>query len=301
MKGHPFTEKGRGTTHFEEEKLDRALASMTWATQFAEATISNLVATCSDHSPLLLATELPAWNKSGISFRFENRWMEEVDFINFVTDKWGTTTTTETIIDKLNCLSTDLVRWSRKHPKINRQSIEELKKTIDWMRSNTDQQSISKVEDLKLKLNKMMQQSDIYWKQRAKQFWLKDGDLNTKFFHSMATKRKACNRIHKLMDNTGVEFSDPQNLGRIALDYFEQIFSAGNAAYEAVTSQIEPKISNEDNAILLSPFTKNEFQEALFQMDPNKSPGPDGYNPAFFQKCWHLMGEEFFNQCEDWM
>lgn len=74
------------------------------------------------------------------------------------------------------------------------------------------------------------------------------------------------------MDNTGVEFRDPQNLGRIAIEYFDQLFSAGNVSYEAVASQIESKLSNDDNATLLSPFTINEFQEALFQMDPNKSP-----------------------------
>ena len=38
----------------------------------------------------------------------------------------------------------------------------------------------------------LLHQSEIFWKQRSKQFWLASGDMNTKYFHSMAstTKRK---------------------------------------------------------------------------------------------------------------
>lgn len=37
------------------------------------------------------------------------------------------------------------------------------------------------------------------------------------------------------------------------------------------------------------PVTEHEIKEALFQMDGQKAPGPDGYTALFFQKFWGLV------------
>lgn len=36
-------------------------------------------------------------------------------------------------------------------------------------------------------------------------------------------------------------------------------------------------------------------------MRPNKSPGPDGFNPAFYQKIWNVVGEDVFLACTKWL
>lgn len=176
-----------------------------------------------------------------------------------------------------------------------------IKEKIKQLRDNSDQESIAQVANLNDKLSKLLIQYEIFWKQRAKQFWLKEGDSNKKFFHSMATKRKESNHIRKLTDDEGVEFDAPQDICRIAQEYFDNLFKASAANYEQVVSQIEPKISTYENSRLLEPFTIDEFRVALFQMHPDKAPGPDGYNPAFFQRFWPTMGNEVFANCTEWM
>ena len=48
---------------------------------------------------------------------------------------------------------------------------------------------------------------------------------------------------------------------------------------------------------LLAPFSAIEIKDALFYMHPDKSPGPDGMNPAFYQKFWHIVGEDVVLAC----
>ncbi|XP_019168926.1 PREDICTED: uncharacterized protein LOC109164834 [Ipomoea nil] len=50
------------------------------------------------------------------------------------------------------------------------------------------------------------------------------------------------------------------------------------------------RITATDNERLLRPFTVEEVKDALFSMAPDKSPGPDGFSPAFFQHFWNEIG-----------
>ncbi|XP_024042737.1 uncharacterized protein LOC127899877 [Citrus sinensis] len=40
-----------------------------------------------------------------------------------------------------------------------------------------------------------------------------------------------------------------------------------------------------------------DVKDALFSMHPDKAPGPDGMNPAFYQKFWHIVGRDISYAC----
>lgn len=44
--------------------------------------------------------------------------------------------------------------------------------------------------------------------------------------------------------------------------------------------------------MLLQPIEEAEVKRALFHMHPDKSPGPDGMSPGFYQKYWGIVGED---------
>jgi hypothetical protein len=60
-------------------------------------------------------------------------------------------------------------------------------------------------------------------------------------------------------------------------------------------------VSAEDNSILTQPFSEQEFKEAIFNMHPDKSPCPDGLNPAFYHRFWDDIGGELFLKASHWL
>jgi hypothetical protein len=49
------------------------------------------------------------------------------------------------------------------------------------------------------------------------------------------------------------------------------------------------QVSDEENTILTKNFMKNEVRKALFQIEHNKAPGPDGFLSEFYQTFWELI------------
>ncbi|XP_019190483.1 PREDICTED: uncharacterized protein LOC109184855 [Ipomoea nil] len=66
---------------------------------------------------------------------------------------------------------------------------------------------------------------------------------------------------------------------------------------EVVIESIPTRVTDEDNAILLSPVSMEEVRNAVFHMHPDKSPGPDGFGPGFFQHFWDIVGGEVTMFC----
>jgi hypothetical protein len=47
-----------------------------------------------------------------------------------------------------------------------------------------------------------------------------------------------------------------------------------------------PQVTPEENDILIPNLTEYEVREAIFQMEHNKAPGPDGFSAEFYQVFW---------------
>ena len=79
----------------------------------------------------------------------------------------------------------------------------------------------------------------------------------------------------------------------VASDYFKILFHAGACDQMKECLAVVPQMVTEEMQEALSgEFTAKEVKVALFQMGPIKAPGPDGMNALFFQKFWHIVGDD---------
>lgn len=147
-------------------------------------------------------------------------------------------------------------------------------------------------------LRVLRQQSD-YWHQRAKQFWLKDGDVNSSFFHKAVKRRQHANRIMKLKDSTGNWIERGTQLNSLITSYFNDLFYPSTGNFDSVANCIQPIISDVQNATMSRTVSILEVKEALFDMKTEKSPDPDGLNLGFYQHFWDVVGSELHTFCSD--
>jgi mannosylglycoprotein endo-beta-mannosidase len=50
-----------------------------------------------------------------------------------------------------------------------------------------------------------------------------------------------------------------------------------------------PQVSEEENNLLTALYTEEEVKKAVFQMEHNKAPGPDGFPSEFYQHFWDVI------------
>ncbi|GJX75383.1 hypothetical protein Tco_0313978 [Tanacetum coccineum] len=58
-------------------------------------------------------------------------------------------------------------------------------------------------------------------------------------------------------------------------------------------------ISVGDAVYMIRDISDNEIKAALFDIDNNKAPGPDGYSSQFFKDAWNVIGKEFCKAVRD--
>ncbi|XP_057246695.1 uncharacterized protein LOC130589452 [Beta vulgaris subsp. vulgaris] len=123
--------------------------------------------------------------------------------------------------------------------------------------------------------------------------YLLKGMLNTSYYHAHASIRRNRNQISEFVSQDNISLTTPIAISRPVTHEFAQRFLSNPACSFDVQSDfslISPLISEEDNLFLCAPPSGEEIKCTTFDLAPDKSLGPDGFPPGFFQKYWTLVG-----------
>ncbi|XP_049378041.1 uncharacterized protein LOC125842768 [Solanum stenotomum] len=131
---------------------------------------------------------------------------------------------------------------------------------------------------------------DSILKQKTQLHWFKEGDANTKYFHSLIRGRRRRLFIHTIIREDGERIHRVDNIADAACAHFQNIFTGEDKVInEDAINCIPRMVSQEHNNTLTAMPNLEDLKEVVFSMNPNSAAGPDGMNGLFFQKCWHII------------
>ena len=147
---------------------------------------------------------------------------------------------------------------------------------------------------LKERLVLLLREEELKWYERSKAKTFLEGDDNTRFFYLVANGKHRKQHIYKLENDQGVVIGDAQ-LKSYITQFYKDLFGppdASDITLEEDRIQDIPQVTQEDNEMLTSEFTEAEVKSAVFQMEHNKAPGPDGFPAEFYQVFWEVIKDD---------
>ena len=84
----------------------------------------------------------------------------------------------------------------------------------------------AEINSLSKDLNDLLDSEEIFFNQRSRVQWLKEGDRNTKFFHFRAFERKRKNTILGIWDENGNWCDTNDTIVGVVVQYFKKIYTS---------------------------------------------------------------------------
>ena len=127
-------------------------------------------------------------------FRFKEMWLADKGFGEIIEGLWQASydgAKKTKVIWKLENYGKELTRWSRNCFGNIQRKLERKRKELTWVGRLALQGGGSfRVVQLQKEINLLMDKEVRMWRQRSRTLYIKDGNLNTCFFHCQAIQRK---------------------------------------------------------------------------------------------------------------
>ncbi|KAF8670729.1 hypothetical protein HU200_050394 [Digitaria exilis] len=273
-------------------RLDRCLINLTWDSTFPNTCLTSLTRSVSNHVPLLLtaSTKVP----KGACFRFEDAWLHHAAFkdlmqVTLANHSHGSSA--QALVKRLKNCHRACRSWSRQLRPLDQRE-NDTKSLVDALDLLEEVRPLHHSEDTLRRLaiqglQAINQERLAFLRQRFNLRLATEWDENSKFFHACANGRRRSNKIQTL-EIDGVSHTSHDAKQEILHDYYKNLLDSPTTTHwNFDLRDLYPTLSVANAN--LSPFDQDEITQALFAMDMNASPGPNGFGPSFYKAFWSQL------------
>ncbi|KAK9671538.1 hypothetical protein RND81_12G037300 [Saponaria officinalis] len=209
--GYGYTyDNGQAEADNRQSRLDRAFGSEAWYDIFPNAKLINMDREWSDHSPIKIILEGGGGYRLRKErlFRFEQVWVGEEGCEDVIREAWDRGGSIQRCIE---LCAEGLGKWkANSFGWIFKELQRKRKRLRHLTEGSRSVQHIRERKKLLVEISQLVKQEEMFWRQRSRALWLRDGDKNTKFFHWKATQRRKkkktiLNHFSMITDKNGME------------------------------------------------------------------------------------------------
>ncbi|GKB83265.1 RNA-directed DNA polymerase, eukaryota, reverse transcriptase zinc-binding domain protein [Tanacetum coccineum] len=175
------------------------------------------------------------------------------------------------------------------------ENVKELRIKLKEVQTKIDKDPTDKVlraEESKIlhEYNNVMSDEEKFLYQKAKVMWLFVGDRNNAYFHRALKSRNHRNRINAIHDEEGKRY-ERNEVGKQFVNHFKK-FSGESIPVRKfldIDELFKVKLSQDEALSMIHNVSDAEIKRAMFQINDNNAPGPDGFSLHFYKKAWDTI------------
>ncbi|XP_023758688.2 uncharacterized protein LOC111907126 [Lactuca sativa] len=281
------------------KKLDRVMVNLKFISDHPLAHAVFKPYRNSDHCPAIL--NLPVdkvkWKPS---FRFANFISEKEEFLPLVKEVWDNNIDgffMFKVTQKLKILKKHCRELCNKHWGAGKR-IQKLRKELECKQQEIysnpfDCKIREEHANILLDFNVACNDEEKLHAQCAKIKWLQEGDNNSKFFLRIVKSRGNSNRIQMVLNEDGRWVSGKAMKDKFVSHFNKFLGCKEDTDLSGLNDDVFPKKLDSRVAVnMIRVVTDEEIKAAMFDIDDNRAPGPDGYSSKNFKSTWCIVGPE---------
>ncbi|KAH0699011.1 hypothetical protein KY284_013226 [Solanum tuberosum] len=197
-----------------------------------------MVRSGSDHAPLSV-TFKSSREEVIKPFRFLNFWIKERSFMDLVKDNWKANFEGDPFSlfhHKLRRVKKALTEWSRDTFGNIFQEIITFEEVIKVHEAQFElfptTRNRERLHKAKAELKKQLNREEEFWKQKAGMEWFKEGERNTKFFHTVVKGRRSRLRVNRIQNEEGDWLEQQSDIAEATVEFYVKQFTRQEDAKE---------------------------------------------------------------------
>ncbi|XP_019235172.1 PREDICTED: uncharacterized protein LOC109215545 [Nicotiana attenuata] len=245
--------------------IDWAFGNADWFGVYAGIEAVYLVPGCSDHTPIILNTEVQRM-KMRKPYRLLNVMLQQEEYKTAVKNIWRQNIqgcTMYAICRKLKLLEQQTRGIQRRYSSVEeklKQMKEELKRIQQKLNENLlNPQLIEQEKEILRQMEKWDAVHEKVLRQKSRAIWINHGDSNIKYFHAQLKARQARNRVTSICTERNERLTEPLQIQQEFIQFFKKLLGESTPVMPGIDVNIirdGPCLSMAQQQQMIRPVTE---------------------------------------------